>query len=293
MSEKISIIIPCFNDHEYVERSVQSALDQNYENKEIIVVDDGSNEKTKIVLKNLEYKIDLLITQENKGTSAARNAGIELATGEYILVLDSDDYFEPEFCEKAVQIIYEQPNTKLVTCYARWFRDDYNSQIFKPRGGKLINFLTYCSSLGNSLFLKKDWSAVGGYDEKMNKGWEDWEFFIRLHKKGGETYVIPEVLFNYRMKNNSRTTVANEHKFELLEYIYLKHADLFKENFSVFIKHILYEFKEEERQKIKNRNRIEFRLGKALLKPLRFIKSLIRKKNVNKKPKSFNYNSNL
>lgn len=275
MTGKVSIIIPCFNDVAYIEKSVESALNQTYENKEIIVVDDGSNQKTKVVLESLEPKINLLITQENKGTSAARNTGIEEATGEYILVLDSDDYFEATFCDKAIRILKDNPEVKLATCYARWFHDDYNFEIFKPRGGGLTNFLTISSSLSNSLFLKKDWSAVGGYDEKMIKGWEDWEFFIRLHRNGGETYVIPEVLFNYRKKNNSRTSMANEHKFELLEYIYLKHADLYKENFDLFIKHILNEFKKEEREKIKNRNRIDFRLGKAFLRPLRFIKSLI------------------
>jgi glycosyltransferase involved in cell wall biosynthesis len=275
MNPKVSIIIPCFNDAAFIEQSVKSALDQTYVNKEVIVVDDGSNQKTKAVLKSLEPKINLLITQENKGTSAARNTGIEAATGKYILVLDSDDYFEVTFCDKAIRILKDNPEVKLATCYAHWFQDDYNFQIFKPRGGGLTNFLTSSSSLSNSLFLKKDWSAVGGYDEKMFKGWEDWEFFIRLHKNGGETYVIPEVLFNYRKKNNSRTTMANEHKFELLEYIYLKHADLYKENFDLFIKHLLNEFKKEEGEKIKNRNRIEFRLGKAFLRPLRFIKSLI------------------
>lgn len=274
-SEKISIVIACYNDHEFIEQAVKSALDQTYKNKEIIVVDDGSNSKTKVVLKSLEPKINFLITQENKGTSAARNTGIEAATGEYILVLDSDDFFEPQFCEKAINIINEKPNTKLVTCFARWFWNDKNFQVFKPAGGDLKKFLVNSASLGNSLFRKTEWKEIGGYDQQMTMGFEDWEFFIRLHRNGGETYVIPEVLFNYRKKNNSRTTMANEHKFELLEYIYLKHADLYKKNFDLFIKHILNEFKKEEGEKIKNKNRIDFRLGKAFLRPLRFIKSLI------------------
>jgi hypothetical protein len=274
-SPKVSIIIPCYNDHHYIEQSVKSALDQIYENKEIIVVDDGSNQKTKAVLRSLEQKIDLLITQENKGTSAARNTGIEAATGQYILVLDSDDYFEPAFCEKAIEIFQKGSNIKMVSCYARWFWNNEYFQIFKPAGGDLQNFLIANSSLG-TIFFKKNWEEVGGYDEMMVSGFEDWEFYIRLHKKGGSTHIIPEVLFHYRKKKKSRTSIANENKYELLEFIYLKHADLYKENFEFFAKHLLDKLKSEEREKIKNTNRIDFKLGKAFLSPIRFINSLIR-----------------
>ncbi len=95
----VSIIIPCYNDEQYIEQCVNSALNQTYSNIEVIVVDDGSNRKTKTVLKKLEPNITTLITQNNQGQSTARNVGIRYAKGNYILVLDSDDYFEPTFCE--------------------------------------------------------------------------------------------------------------------------------------------------------------------------------------------------
>ena len=96
-----SIIIPCYNDAQYIEQSVLSAVNQTYPYIEVIVVDDGSNAETKKILKKLESKIFKLITQENYGQSKARNIGIEAANGDYILVLDSDDYIESTFCEKA------------------------------------------------------------------------------------------------------------------------------------------------------------------------------------------------
>ena len=101
----ISIIIPCYNDAKYIEQSVNSALNQTYSNKEVIVVDDGSNVETKQILKKLEPKLIKLITQENKGQSTARNVGINAAKGEYILTLDSDDYFEPTFLEKLFPVL--------------------------------------------------------------------------------------------------------------------------------------------------------------------------------------------
>ena len=109
----------------------------------------------------------------------------------------------------------------------------------------------------------------------MVNGFEDREFYIRLHKNGGRTHVVPEVLFHYRKKVKSRSTLANENKYELLEYIYLKHDELFKENFEIFTRHLLDKLKTEEREKIKNTKRIDFSLGSAILRPLRFIKSLI------------------
>ncbi len=275
----LSIVIPCYNDYLYLEQAIDSALAQTWPYKEIILVDDGSNHKTKAVIKNLEPKIDLLITQENKGTSSARNAVIEMATGEYILVLDSDDYFEAKFCEKAIEIFKKDSNIKIVTCYANWFNDKTQS-IFIPRGGVLENILLNNIVMGSSMFKKTDWKTVEGYDEKMINGFEDWEFYLRILTPGGEAKVIPDVLFNYRNKKNSRNKKANLAKYELQEYIYLKHADLYKEKFELFTKYLLNKIKAEEREKIKSTNRIDFRLGSAILKPFRLIKSLLSKRNV-------------
>ncbi len=275
-SEKISIVIACYNDHEYIEQAVQSALDQTYENKEIIIVDDGSDQRTKAILKMLEPKIDLLITQENSGPGAARNAGIRIAKGEYILVLDSDDYFDSFFCEKAINIFLSNNNVVLVTCYTRWFEETGRFKIFKPRGGKITDLLFSNIAMGSSMFMKENWKKVNGYDQQLIKGYEDWEFYIRLHKDGGETYVIPEVLFHYRKKINSRNDVANKHKYELLEYIYLKHNSLYKDNFEIFIKHFLGILKLREIQQLKLAQQLDFRIGNFILKPFRMIKFFLR-----------------
>ena len=187
MNPTISIVISCYNDADYIQQAVDSAYKQTWKEKEIIVVDDGSNERTKNILKELGRKIDVLITQENRGVSTARNAGISAANGDYILILDGDDYFEPSFCEKAINIIEKDSTVNLVTCFARWFSNEDEFQIFKPSGGFLKDYLKRSCALSNSIFRKKDWENYGGYDEKMINGWEDWEFFIRLHQNGGKT----------------------------------------------------------------------------------------------------------
>jgi glycosyltransferase involved in cell wall biosynthesis len=276
MDKLISIIIPCFNDARFITQAVNSAFNQEFERKEVIVVDDGSNQATKDILKKLKPKVSQLITQKNKGPAAARNRGIIAAKGKYILVLDSDDYFEPSFCRKAVTILDSNKNVKAVTCHARWFKNDNEYRIFKPTGGDLKEFLLWNATLSNSMFRKADWEKVNGYDEKMTSGFEDWEYYIRLHANGGKTYVIPEVLFHYRMRKDSVSTKANTRKFELLRYIYFKHESLYKEHYTLIIDYLLNRLEQEERTKLKRTESLEFRIGSNLLKPFRKLKLFLK-----------------
>ena len=270
----ISIVIPCFNDFQYVEQAINSALNQTYPHKEIIVVDDGSNFKTKEILKQLEPKITKLISQENQGQSKARNVGIEASKGDYILVLDSDDYFESTFCEKAISFFLNDVDVKIVSCFANLLFEDGALSVYEPQGGDISDFLCTNNSLGTSLFKKSDWVNCGGYDEGMRKGYEDWEFFIRLLKSGGNAKIVQEPLYNYRKRKESTTKVANKNKYELLHYIYTKHKDLTIMYYDVFISDLLSRIKNEENEKLKNLQKVDFRIGKIILKPFRFIKSI-------------------
>lgn len=272
----VSIIIPCYNDWQFVEQAVNSALNQTHPNTEVIVVDDGSDAKTKEVLQRLEPKIAKLITQENKGQSTARNVGIKEAKGELILVLDSDDFFESTFCVQAIEVIEKNPEVKIVSCYSFLLFEDGSSRIFETLGGNLEVFLCKNGALGSALFKKEDWMNCGGFDEMMKEGFEDWEFFIRLLKNGGIAEIIREPLYTYRKRSNTTTDRAQSRKHELYHYIYMKHQNLYKDNFELFVKHILAKLAHEEKEKIKNTLRLEFRIGKAILKPARFIKALFR-----------------
>lgn len=272
----ISIIIPCYNDAQYIEQAVLSALNQTYTNIEVIVVDDGSNIETKKVLKKIETTITKLISQENQGQSKARNVGIRSAKGEYILVLDSDDFFEPTFCEKAMGIILNNNNIKLITCQANLIFEDGSSYVFTPNGGDITNFLFSSDALGTSMFKKKDWNECSGYDESMRLGLEDWEFFIRLLKDGGLVKVIQQPLYNYRKRSNSTTSIAKLNKYKILNYIYQKHKELYINNYDNFILVLLNKFESLERENLKTFQKIDYRLGNMLLKPLRMIKSIIK-----------------
>ncbi|NLP58165.1 glycosyltransferase [Lutibacter sp. B1] len=270
----ISIIIPCYNDAQFIEQSVNSALNQTYPHKEVIVVDDGSNRETKSVLKYLEPKITKLITQENKGQSTARNVGIKEAKGEYILVLDSDDFFEPTFCEKAIAVFFNDIEVKIVSCFGNLVFKNGKKVLYKPKGGYLQDFLINNMVFGSVMFKKNDWNSVLGYDESMKKGFEDWEFYIRLLKNEGKALVLREPLFNYRKRINSTTAKANDYKYKLLEYIYLKHKDLYIANFESTVINLLNIAKLNRQNEIKRLNSINYKAGNFLLKPIRYFKKM-------------------
>ena len=182
------------------------------------------------------------------GQSAARNKGIAASNGKLISMLDSDDYLDLSFCEKAVKIFETEKEAKIVSCYARRFHTQGEIDIFKTPGGKLADFLLENYALGTSMFKKDQAQEAGLYDEEMIMGFEDWEFFIRLLKDGGAAFVIPEPLYHYRIRDDSTSARARERRKELLEYIYIKHKELYIQHFDTFIPFLLGRIQKEEKR---------------------------------------------
>ena len=107
---KVSIITPVYNVEECIERCIDSVINQTYKDFELLLIDDGSKDKSIHIAKSLLEKTDInykIITQNNSGVSAARNRGIEEASGEYITFLDSDDYVDSRF----VELMYKKAET--------------------------------------------------------------------------------------------------------------------------------------------------------------------------------------
>lgn len=273
----LSIVIACYNDAEYIEQAVTSALSQTYSNKEVIVVDDGSNQETKAVLKKLESKLTKLITQENQGQSIARNNGIIKSKGKYILNLDADDFFEITFCEKAIDKFEVDEEIAIVTCNVNRFNTIGAIDVFFPNGGFLNDFLFSNAAMGSSMFKRKDWESCGGYEEKLPiLGLEDWEFYIQILKFGGYAHVIQETLFNYQVRENSTTDRIREIRLDKFKHIIMKHKQLYSDNFEILVENLFDQIKRERTEKIKNTLRLEFKIGKAILKPLRWIKVVLK-----------------
>lgn len=228
--EKVSVIMPCYNDGNYIEEAVQSVFNQTYENIELIIIDDGStDEKTKQILSVLEddARIKLLHTQR-RGPAGARNIGIEYAQGTYIMPLDSDDRIVPSYIEKAVSILSNNPQIGVVYCYANLFGEK-NGRWDLPEY-RLERMLVKNIVFVSALFRKKDWIEAGGFSEQFKYGLEDYDFWLSILELGRDIYQIPEVLFYYRVKSASRTTYLHADLEKLKEsyrLLYKRHKKLY------------------------------------------------------------------
>lgn len=279
-SPKVTVVIPCYNDHKYIKETIDSVLNQTFKDIEVIIVDDGSNQATKKVLASIEHPKITVLTQENGGLSNARNSGFKKAKASYVLTIDSDDTFEPTFLQKAVAILDTQEDAVAVSSHCNIFEGNY-SIIHKhtPKGGSIQNFLFDNNSTSFALIRKSIWEKVGGYDENMKKGFEDWEFWIAATKLGGKVVMIPEFLFNYRYKTISMSKDAKQnHREQNLAYIYKKHEDIYKNNFSGVVDYISELAIRHKRNELKYKNSLDFKIGRFLLLPLRTLKKLVFKK---------------
>ena len=235
MTTKISIIVPCYNQAQYLDECLQSVLDQTFPDWECIIVNDGSNDNTEQVSKNWVNKDSRFkyYHQENAGLSATRNKGIQNAIGEFILPLDADDKISKEYCKLAMIEFEKDKDLKVVYCQAEKFGEEIGEWIlesFSINRLAIIN-LIFCSAI----FRKKDWQKVGGYDIKMIYGLEDWEFWIAILKNGGEVKRLTDVGFYYRIKQVSMVTSLNDEKRKFsFEYLSVKHADFFVQQLGSF-----------------------------------------------------------
>lgn len=193
---RVSVVIPCHNTHEFLGRAIASVRAQTCPVAEIIVVDDGSTERATITFLDQIGPDVQLVRQENKGLPGARNVGFGVAKGEFVLPLDADDWLEPDAVEKMLDTLLSHGEAAFCFCQICMEGDgqgvlakNYNffEQLF-------LNQLPYC------LLLRRwVWEAAGGYDESMRRGYEDWEFNIRLGTMGYFGVVVPEPLFHYRI----------------------------------------------------------------------------------------------
>jgi len=222
----VSVVIPCYNYGQYVEEAIDSVLQSTWTDLEIIVVNDGSTDPhTKAVLHQLRKPKTTIIHQTNKGLPAARNAGIRMARGTYILPLDADDKIHPRYVEQAVKILKTHPRIGFVTCWVKRFGDSHGIWRCKP-----YNF--YRQLFANnvavaSLFRKTAWKQAGGYNENMKRGYEDWDFWISLGKKGWHGYTIPQPLFFYRKHGPSMITESVKIHHQLVRQIRANHPELY------------------------------------------------------------------
>ena len=266
--QKISIIVPCYKQAEFLDECLQSVMDQTYKNWECIIINDGSPDHPEAIAeqwikKDARYKY---FEKENGGVASARNFGIEKATGNWILPLDADDKIHQDYLSSAIDRINE--GYDLIYCKGEYFGDKqaelYNCNYSFER--LLESNIIFVSAL-----FSKEISQGFQFDERLKDGLEDWEFWISLlSSKESKVFQIDQVLFYYRIKKESRNQNINL-QLETLHaakmYIYKKHEKIYLKYFGSYFNLLsdLRNLKNENDNFLKLKNSKKYKLIEKLL----------------------------
>jgi len=224
---KLSVVVPCYNQGEYIDETIESVFKQEFKDYEIIIIDDGSTDiRTINKLNSLKDPRLIKVTTSNQGLALARNNGIRVAKGEYILPLDADDKIGNGFLGNAVDILEHNKHVGIVYCSSETFGDVIGEwHLPKYRIGRML--LTNCIFC-SGVFRKEDWEYVGGYNPCMKKGFEDWEFWLSLLELGRTVEKISDIGFFYRIKNESMLNgMSLSNKIAMRKEIFRLHRRLY------------------------------------------------------------------
>ncbi|MBL0749125.1 glycosyltransferase family A protein [Nocardioides baculatus] len=227
----VSIVIPCYNGGDMVLAAVASALGQTHDETQVVVVDDGSSDEA--TLRALDELRDdgraLVLSQPNGGPSAARNLGIEMASGEYILPLDHDDEIHADYVARAASVLDSEPATGIVYARAERFgasEGEWDLPEFSLKAMFARNVIHACS-----MYRRTDWSLVGGYSTELRSGDEDYDFWLKILALGRGVVRLDEILFRYRDVGSSRAHVmTHADRVEALARIFAANSDLYVEH---------------------------------------------------------------
>ena len=204
----VSVVIPAYNQAQYLRQAIDSVLAQTYQNFEIIVVDDGSTDDTAAIAKSYGDRITYLY-QENLGLAGARNTGIRHAQNKLIGLLDADDEWLPQYLERMTALATEERDAAVYYCCAQAIAPDGNTlpQIFgcrENRSGDLLDILLRVNFLIPSTVMLNYETIKSGerFDVKFRRK-QDRELWIRLLKQGYSFRELPEVLVRYRIHEES------------------------------------------------------------------------------------------
>ena len=240
-SSLVSIVIPCYNDGKYLSEAIAAAQAQIHPATEIIVVDDHSTDPQTLATYEKFRNQGITVLQTplgKKGPAAARNMGIFAATGSYILPLDADDTIAPSYISKAAAVLDANPAVGICYCHARFFGLKSGPWSLLPYSFDEL----LCGNMifATALFRKSDWIRVGGYDETLTLGLEDYAFWLRLTDQGAQVHQLEEEMFFYRIKGRSRTAqLASENgHLHALAMVHDSCADIFSRHSKVLLQKI-------------------------------------------------------
>jgi len=236
----LSVIIPYYNMGKYIRDALESIVKSTYPNKEIIIVNDGSNDSESIaVLYQIEKEYPVkIIHKQNEGLAKARNTGALYAKGEFITFLDADDMVEAEYYEYAINILKHYKNVDFVGCWEEYFEGTKGVwPTWIPEPPYLLVHNTINSQ--GIVIRKKVFLLFGLNDPEMEYGLEDYEAVVRMISKGCRGVVIPKPLFKYRVRKGSMLReISRDGMIYLYTLLVKKNLEIYK-NYAVDVINLL------------------------------------------------------
>ena len=226
---RATVVIPCYNLGAFLHDALSSALSQTLPDVEIVVVDDGSDDEFTVhALAEYESSAIAVVRQANCGLAAARNTGVAHARAPFVCCLDADDRLTPTFLEKSVAALEDDPSIGFVNVGMQWF--DERDDAIAAHDCEIPDMLVHNRAVVGSLFRKSAWQQVGGYFGGFSvKGIEDWDFWLRLLQAGYRAGVVPELLYEYRVRagSMSHAMYTPAHWENLMRELVDRHRQLF------------------------------------------------------------------
>lgn len=243
MNELISVIIPVYNVELYVEQCIRSLLQQSYSNIEIILVDDGSTDSSGEICDNWKYKDDRIhvIHKTNGGLSDARNYGIKVAQGQFLMFVDSDDWVDSDFCKKAAELIQNCD----IAVFGYYLYDDVTGFVDTKKfriSGQLDNFHSM-EALVSGEISDYAWNKIyraqlfSNVRYPVGMVWEDIGTTYRLFANAKNINFGNDVLYYYRQRSGSISYDPPAHaSVDIFEHMYKQHI-FCKEHYSDLVKY--------------------------------------------------------
>ena len=222
---KATIIITSFNKELYLEETVNSALNQSYSDYEVLIVDDGSTDSSREIIKTFNDPKIRFLYKENEGVIRTRNKAIFESKGKYIVQLDGDDKIGSEFLSKTIAEIEKDSSIGIVYCKTKLFGQKNN--IWELGDFSIEKQLTTNQIVITALFKKEDFLKTKGYNLDFSEGLEDWDFWLSLIEIGVKVKQLNDIEFFYRILPDSRNNFTKEKEEKLKDLIWRNHKELY------------------------------------------------------------------
>lgn len=221
------MIVTCYNLGHFLREALDSVHGQTYQELEIIIVDDGSTDTTTLEQLTRLASQERILCTPNRGLPAARNTGVQHSRGQYVCCLDADDQLTPTYLAQSVALLDAHPEFAFASHWLEAFGDEQWS--WQPMRSDLAALLDANMINGAALFRRTLWDDIGGFDESMTDGCEDWEFWLRATIAGHRGVILPAVLHRYRRRAQSMSRTMNK------EQLY---AELVRRQPAAFLAHL-------------------------------------------------------